>query len=219
MGGGFRGWKRDRAMRRLRPGDGRELKRFRWWQWTRRALFHLRLPDDGRQPVYSVDVMHGKYDSNGRRSADLYLDGNHHARSTIPARFPVPGGTIEVAASGFGLKRCHYVTDEGEQHRLSPDPASAEGRRMRLERDHPVLSRSVGACSLTVLAVALFVLVTQIVGSLSRVDEIAEYLGTFSAPVQLPAWANITVTVAGALASTERALRLRYSRLLDGAVG
>ncbi|MBB3049824.1 hypothetical protein FHS23_000819 [Prauserella isguenensis] len=48
--------------------------------------------------------------------------------------------------------------------------------------------------------------------------EVAE-LGTVGAPVELPSWANITVTVAAALASTERALRLRYSRLLDGSVG
>ncbi|GAA1243769.1 hypothetical protein GCM10009676_31800 [Prauserella halophila] len=219
VGGRFRAWRRERALSRVEPGDGRELKRFRWWQWTRRALFHVRLSDDGRQPVYSVDVKHGKYDSNGRRSADLYLDGRHHAVSSIPARFPVPGGTIEVAASGFGLKRCHYVTAEGAERRLAPDPASAEGRRLRFEREHPTLSHWMGAGSVSVLLVALLVLLTQIVGSITRVPEIAEHLGTFSPPVELPVWANITVTAAAALASTERALRLRYSRLLDGAAG
>jgi hypothetical protein len=35
--------------------------------------------------------------------------------------------------------------------------------------------------------------------------------------VQLPVWANIALTIAAAVASTERALRLRYHWLLDGA--
>ncbi len=37
----FQPWQRRRAVRRVEPGDGRELQRFRWWQFLGRALFHL----------------------------------------------------------------------------------------------------------------------------------------------------------------------------------
>jgi hypothetical protein len=45
------------------------------------------------------------------------------------------------------------------------------------------------------------------------------HIGTFTSPVRLPKWLNITIGIATAAASTERALRLRYNRLLDGAAG
>ncbi|MFE3143919.1 hypothetical protein [Streptomyces scopuliridis] len=48
-------WRRRRAVRRVHPGDGRALRRFRWWQSLFRTLFSLRLTnDDGRQEVYAV---------------------------------------------------------------------------------------------------------------------------------------------------------------------
>lgn len=123
----FEEWRHRRAVQRVKPGDGRPLKRFRWWQMLTRALFHLRLMnDDGRRTDYAVDVRH-QNQSDGYVKAHLYLDGRHHAESRVPAVFPVPGGTVEVRASNFGLKRCHYVTVEGAEFPLVPDPASAEG--------------------------------------------------------------------------------------------
>ncbi|MEV0219042.1 hypothetical protein [Streptomyces sp. NPDC050704] len=213
-------WRHRRAVQRVKPGDGRPLKRFRWWQMLTRALFHLRLMhDDGRQTVYAVDVRH-QSQSEGYVKAHLYLDGRHHAESKVPAVFPVQGGTVEVRTSGFGLKRCHYVTAEGAEHQLVPDPASAEGRRARLDRSHPALSRCVGFLSATVLVIGVVLLVLQLAEQVTRAPEgVAQYVGTFTSPIGLPAWGNTVVGLVTVAASTERALRLRYSRLLDGAAG
>lgn len=216
----FNDLRRQRALKRVTAGDGRALKRFRWWQSLSRALFYLRLKaDDGRQSVYAVDVRHGRQDSNGHVHADLYLDGRHHAKSRLPAVFPVPGGAVEVRASGFGLKRCHFVTDDGAEHQLVPDRDSAEGRRAHFDRKHPALSRWTGTVSAVVLVVALLVLLAQLGEQLTRPEEIARYVGSFTSPVSLSGWANTALGVVTAVASTERALRLRYSRLLDGAAG
>ncbi|MEB8336091.1 hypothetical protein [Streptomyces endophyticus] len=216
----MREWRRRRAVRRVEPGDGRPLKRFRWWQVPFRALFHLRLTHtDGRHEVYSVDVRHGQNQSSGNVRARLYLGGRLHSQSRLPAVLPVPGGVVEVRMSGFGLKRCHYVTDDGAEHQLTPDPASAEGRRARLDRSHPALSRCVATFSAIVLVAAVAVLVPQLVEQLTAPAAIAQHTGRFHSPVDLPKWANIAIGLATAAASTERALRLRYSRLLDGAAG
>nr|BFF18299.1 hypothetical protein GCM10025730_18200 [Promicromonospora thailandica] len=123
-------WTMRRAARRVKPGDGHPLKPFRWWQLLSRALLHLELVRaDGGGVTYTVDVHYlqgmSADDSDGR--ADLYVDGRHRAASRLPAAFPVEGGTIEVVATTFGLRRCHYVTDAGTAHQLVPDPASAEG--------------------------------------------------------------------------------------------
>ncbi|MGI5429460.1 hypothetical protein [Streptomyces sp. CA-179760] len=216
----FKEWRHRRAVRRVEPGDGRALRRFRWWQMLTRALFRLRLTnEDGRQTVYAVDVRHQNA-SDGHVKAHLYLDGRHHAESRVPAVFPVRGGTVEVNASGFGLKRCHYVTAEGTEFPLVPDPASAEGRRARLDRSHPALSRCMGFLSATVLVIGLVLLILQLAEQVTRDPEgVARYVGTFISPVDLPAWANAVVGLVTAAASTERALRLRYHWLLDGGVG
>ncbi|MFC8661039.1 hypothetical protein [Streptomyces sp. NPDC057199] len=213
-------WRHRRAVQRVKPGDGRPLKRFRWWQMLTRALFHLRLMnDDGRPMVYAVDVKHQNA-SEGYVKAHLYLDGRHHAESKVPAVFPILGGTVEVRTSGFGLRRCHYVTAEGAEHQLVPDPASAEGRRARLDRSHPALSRCVGFLSVIVLVIGLVLLILQLAEQVTRAPEgVAQYVGTFTSPIDLSAWANTVVGLATVAASTERALRLRYSRLLDGAAG
>ncbi|WP_330175429.1 hypothetical protein OG875_19045 [Streptomyces sp. NBC_01498] len=213
-------WRHRRAVRRVKPGDGRALRRFRWWQSLSRVLFHLRLTGgDGRRTVYTVDARRGGDNGTGEFKADLYLDGRHHAHSGLPAVFPVRGGTIEVRMSAFGLKRCHYVTAEGTEHQLVPDPASAEGHRARLAHAHPTLSRWIGSFSATVLVAALVLLIPQIIEPLSAIPPVAERVGTFTSPVRLPLWLNITTVAATLTASTERALRLRYSRLLDGAAG
>lgn len=135
-------WKQRRAARRVKPGDGRPLKPFRWWQLVGRVLFYPRLTGlDGRRTVGAVDVRRWGDKETGELRADLYLDGHHHARSKLPAVFPVEGGTVEVRMSAFGLKRCHYVTTTGTEHQLVPDRDSAESRRVYLDRSHPSLSR------------------------------------------------------------------------------
>jgi len=173
---------------------------------------------DGSEVTYAVDVryLQGLTSDDGDGRADLYLDGRHHAASRLPAAFPVEGGTIEVVVTLFGLRRCHYVTDAGTEHQLVPDPASGEGRRARLERERPAISRLIGACSVAVLVVSVLLLVPQLVQAVTEFPPVADRFETFSSPVTLPAWLNIGVTLAAAAASTERALRLRYHWLLDG---
>ena len=153
---------------------------------------------------------------DGEVRARLYRDDRHRASSKLPADFPVTGGTIEVATSGYGLRRCHYVRHDGAVQQLVPDPASAEGRRARLERDHPGASRAIGFVSWAVLVVALVLGVPQIVEQVSQIPLVAENVGTFASPIHLSGALNVGLVVATLLASTERALRLRYHWLLDG---
>ncbi|GAB7036494.1 MULTISPECIES: hypothetical protein [Catenuloplanes] len=210
----LREWRRNRAIQRVRPGTGRPLKRFRWWQPLSRALLYLTLPGpDGRESVYAVEVRHLQSDDDGFGRAHLYLDGRHHAESRLPAVFPVPGGVIEVAVSLFGLRRCHYVTDAGEECQLVPDPRSAEGRRARFDRDHPALSRGLGGFSLVLLVVASVLALPQLAEPILGIPPLAERVGPYTSPIDLPVWLNIALGVAVAAASTERALRLRYSWL------
>lgn len=214
----FSEWRRRRKARKVKPGDGHPLPRFRWWQLLSRSLFLLeRQGSDGAGSAssWAVDVrIFG--DSNGEVWANLYLDGRHYAASKMPARFAIPGGAIEVVASGYGLKRCHFVDDDGTARQLTPHRSSAEGLRARLDRRHPVLSRGIGVLSLLVLLVALVLGVPQLIEQITQIPPIAERIGTFSSPIALPAWFNITLVIAALVASTERALRLRYHWLLDG---
>lgn len=210
-------WRRRRAAQRVKPGDGRPLKHFRWWQlFLGRALLHLRLTgDDGRRVVYSVDVRHQGDREDGVVRAQLYRDGRQHAVSKVPAVFPVEGGAIEVATTAVGVRRCHYVAADDTQRQLVPDPKSAEGRRARIECDHPSVSRVIGVVSVVMLVVGVGLNLLQILEPISRVPPIAENLGVFVSPIHLPIWLNITLGLGAALASTERALRLRYHWLLD----
>lgn len=210
-------WRRRRAVQRVKPGDGRPLKRFRWWQmFLGRALLHLQLTgDDGRGVVYSVDVRHQGDGKDGVVRAQLYRDDRQHAVSKVPAVFPVEGGAIEVATTGAGVRRCHYVGADGAERRLVPDPRSAEGRRARLERDRPSVSRLLGVVSVIMLMVGVGLNLLQIIEPISRIPPIAENLGVFESPIHLPLWLNVTLGLGAALASTERALRLRYHWFLD----
>lgn len=211
-------WRRRRAAQRVRPGDGRALRPFRWWQLPGRALFGLDLATaDGRPLAYAVDVRHWGNQSSGRVEAQLYLDGRQAARSRLPAAFPVPGGHIEVAMSGFGLRRCHFVRTDGQERQLIPDPRSAEGRRARLDRTHPTASRWIAVVSVTLLVLGLGLNLVQALGPLSQVPALRDAFGTYTPPVRLPLWLNLTLGLGAVVGSTERALRLRYSRLLDSA--
>ncbi|WP_345578262.1 hypothetical protein [Nonomuraea rosea] len=214
----FKERRRRRAVQRVQSGNGRPLKRFRWWQPLSRALFYLPLTnDDGRRVVYAIDVNYVQrfLSEDGKGKAQLYLDGRHHAESRLPAVFPVPGGTIEVAPTAFGLKRCHYVTAEGAEHQLVPDRRSSEGRRARLDRAYPVLSRWIAFCSFILLVIPLLLLIPQLIEVAFKFPPVIERFGTFTSPIRLPVWLNITLAIGAAAAGWERALRLRYNWLLD----
>ncbi|WP_193107293.1 hypothetical protein [Brachybacterium sp. FME24] len=214
----FQQWRRRRAVKRIEPGDGSVLRRLRWWQVLGRSLFHLDLTDSAGHAVrYSVDARQWKTDENGYLKVFLYRDGHQHAVARAPALFPVEGGTIEVDASAFGLKRCHFVTDHGAERQLTPDPRSAEGRRARFEHRRPALSRVVGVISIVALLVGVVLLLQQIAVPILQIPPIAEEIGPVEPVIRLPLWLTITLGVAAAIASTERALRLRYHWLLDAA--
>lgn len=217
----FQQWRRRRVIRRIKPGDGSAMRRFRWWQLLSRSLLHLDLTDTvgraGRPVRYTVDVRQWKTDEDGYLKVYLYRDGHQHAISRAPALFPIEGGTIEVNASSFGLKRCHYVTDDGAERQLTPDPRSAEGRRARFEHRRPVMSRAVGMVSVVALMIGVALLLQEIAVPILQIPPIAERIGPVEPLIHLPLWLTICFGIAAAIASTERALRLRYHWLLDAA--
>lgn len=209
----FHKWKEQSTAKRMTVGDGRPLQRFRWWQLPGRALFYLWL-----DVVFAVDVRHWQNQSSGAVTADLYRAGKQIAVSKLPAAFSVDGGTIHVAMSGSGIKRCHFVADDGHERQLSPDPASAEGRRARLAAHHPLTSRLLATFSVIMLAIGVALLILQVAEPISQIPPIADSIGAFTSPVQLPLWLNVTLGIGAVAGSLERALRLRYHWLLD-AVG
>jgi hypothetical protein len=203
------GWRQRRAERRIRPGDGEPLPRFRWWQLSSRSVFLF----DTSAANYAVDVRHSGDGHDGEVRARLYRDGQQQALSKLPARFPVEGGAIEVEVGGFGLKRCHFVTPDGTERLLTPHPASAEGRRARLEQTRPGLSRGIAVVSTTLVLIGVTCALLQLIDPIAQIPPIREAFGAFESPLRLPLWANISLGVATVVGSVERALRLRSSWL------
>lgn len=203
-----------RFPRRVKPGDGRALERFRWWQlFTGRHLFYLEIDrvDRGRSH-YALDVRNGEDD----RVAYLYRDRLQIAKSGLPAKISLEeGGVIEVAQGAAGLKRVHYVTATGESL-LVPDPKSPVGRRMSFARTHPVASGWVGVVSAILLLVGAGLNILQGIEPVLQIPPIVDAFGRFESPIHLPLWLNVTLGIVAALAATERALRIRYNWLLDG---
>ncbi|MDO5494143.1 MAG: hypothetical protein Q4G64_00335 [bacterium] len=199
-----------RGRRRIREGDGSPLKPLRWWQLAYRSLFSLEIPaEDGSTHTYTVDIDYLDWD--GR----LYRDGIQHAVATLPATFPVEGGGIEVALSTFGTRRVHYVLTSGEEHQLQPHPKSAEGRRASFDRRHPLASRLIGWAAIAILILGLVVLAPQLLEVITRMDWVAENIGTFTSPIQLNPALNTALTAASVAAGIERALMFRNHWLLD----
>ncbi|MBD3546935.1 hypothetical protein H4F93_15955 [Streptomyces sp. JV180] len=213
-------WNERWLERCVRPGDGKPLKPFRWWQLTRRSLLSLALPvGGGLSATYTVEVKHGGDAETGVVRARLYRDGVCEAESKIPARFPVPGGRIEVRRSEVGLRRCHFVADDGSERRLVPDPRSAEGRRMNFAREHPGASALIGAVSVVLLLVGVGLNLLQAAQPISEIPAVAQALGSFESPLRLPVWLNVALGLGAALGAVERAMRMRYHWLLDGGAG
>ena len=213
------GWRRRRWSARVKEGDGRALKRFRWWQVTLRSVMSITLPVDGRPVVHTIEVKHGGDAVDGVVRAGLYLDGVRRQVSRLPARFPVAGGHIEVRVSPAGLRRCHFVGDDGREQALTPDPRSAEGRRRRLARNHPLASGLLGALSIVLLLVGIGLNALQLAEPLSEIPLVAETLGTFESPLRLSTPVNLALALGAAFGAVERASRLRYHWLLDGGAG
>ncbi|WP_159618846.1 hypothetical protein [Arthrobacter zhaoguopingii] len=205
--------KRQWALGRVRPGDGRALQRFRWWHFlTGRKLLYLHLWQDGRQVEYAVDVRPG----SERVMAHLFADRRHSAQSPMPAVMPAAGGYFEVAQTKFGLKRAHFVSADGTEAQLVADPSSPIGRRLRLEREHPQASRVIGTVAALMLIIGVTLNLLQLAEPISEIPPLMERFGTFTSPVHLPVWMNVGLGFAAVLGSMERGLRLKYHWLLDG---
>ncbi|WP_248705037.1 hypothetical protein [Curtobacterium sp. MWU13-2055] len=176
----------------------------------------ITLTRNGVPAHHTIDVRHGGDATDGVVRARLYVDGTLTLVSRVPARFPVTGGHIEVRVSEAGLRRCHFVAEDGTQRQLVPDPRSAEGRRLRFAQRHPAASRIIGAVSVVVLLVGVGLNVLQVLEPISEIPPIADTVDTFESPVHLTPWANVALGFAAALGAVERATRLRYHWLLDG---
>ncbi|ANY10464.1 hypothetical protein [Pseudonocardia sp. HH130630-07] len=201
---------------KVRPGDGSPPAPYRFWQLFSRSMFVLELPGPyGRPDVFEVDVRYYADSSTTASPAALYRNGVQVHRSRIPVVFPVPGGCIEVATSAFGLKRIHYVRDDGHEEVLRPHPRSHEGLRARFGRRFPRTSSVVSALAVCVLLAGLAVALPKTAETLTHIPVVAEHVGAFTSPVRLPVWATVTLAVAGAFAALERALTLRHHWLLD----
>jgi hypothetical protein len=213
------GWNDRRLARRVKPGDGSALKPFRWWQMLRRSVLSISLPVGDAAIIHTIEVRHGGDPDTGEVMARMYRDGRLAAESRVPARFPVDGGAIEVRTSEMGMRRCAFVADDGTEHRLVPDPASAEGRRMRFAQENPGASRLLGAVSILFLLIGVGLNLLQVAAPISRIPPIADTLGTVDSPLSLPLWLSISLGLAAALGAIERALSMRYHWLLDGGAG
>ena len=206
----FTKYRRRLQLAKVKPGDGSTLQEYRFWQLFSRSLFFLRLPHhSGSSHVFEVDVRHMADSTSKKSPVALYRDGVQVYRANLPVTFPVPGGVIEVATSQYGLKRMHYVSDDGSEHTLRPHPRSQEGLRARFGRRFPRTSAFIGAAAVAVLLIGLAVSLSLAVEGLTRIPVVAEHVGTFTSPIRLPQWAKVALPIAGAVAATERALTLR----------
>lgn len=218
--------RRLRRTKKVRPGDGRALREYRIRDLFSRSLFFLQLADrTGDRHVYAVDVRHFVDEISGSEKgaeapkespAALFRDGIQIHRADLPTAFPVPGGVVEVAISMYGMKRVHYVPDDGGGERvLQPHRRSHEGLRAAFSRRFPRASAVIGGIAIVVLLASLALAVPQGLEMLTRIDFVAERIGAFTSPIHLPGWLNITVITAGVVAAVERALTLRSHWLID----
>lgn len=208
----FKSKRRQKAIEKVKDGDGHALKPFRFYEVFYRSLFYIKLrEEDGELHTYAVHV--DFFDEN--ESIDLYRDGKHHAKASTPAVFPVPGGVIEAATTTYGLKRIHYITEDEREFVLSPDRRSAEGLRLRFDAKFPEISSIIGKLAIIVLLISLILGLPQLASLLSQIPFIADRIGSFESPIILPAWLNTTLFIAGTIAAMERALTLKNHWLID----
>lgn len=201
-----------RGKKKIQRGDGHQLKPFRWWQLLSRSLFYAPLQtEDGTPRTYAVSVDYFDWEDN----ADVYLNAKHYARAKLPTSIPVEGGAIEVAATSYGLKRMHFVTQSGQEHVLKPDGASAEGLRAKLANRQPGLSRAIGMLAVVILLTMLPIGLLQLVEIVSHTDVAANFMDPFTSPINLPEWTSTPLLILSILAATERALTLRNHWLID----
>jgi hypothetical protein len=194
-------------MGRTKPGDGTALRPMRHVQ----LLWKTQLGIDHAGSRWVVESNHG----DGEERIDLYRDGVQVATATSPARFAVPDGRIEARITMGQVRRARLVTPAGRV-RMDPEPGTAEHARARFAQRFPVASGVVAAVSLVVVLAAAILELPQLVQTVTHVEVVERWIGwSFDAPVMLPAWANVAMLVAAAVASAERGLRFRHIPGID----
>lgn len=208
----YRARRNRKRLRKLKPGDGSRLTPLRWWQLINRTVFAIDVEATaGKTHTYAVDLDFFDWDER----VYLYTDGVQTAQSQTPAHFPVPGGHIDVETTLYGLKRMHLVRDDGTEKLLTPHPRSLEGMRAQLAKRHPKISRGIGVAAIAILLTSLFFGLPALAQELSQLELIADNVGTFTSPFDLPSWVSTGLWVAGIAAAMERALTLRNHWLID----
>lgn len=207
------GWgRRRRKLKKVKPGDGSPITRYRRWHALTRSLFFLKVAGaDGTSQTYAVDVDFFDFD----HKAVLFRDGLQAATAEMPAAFEVPGGLIEVDASMYGLKYIRMVTPTGEERPLAAHQHSGEAMRARFGRRFPRVSRAIGIAAVIILLGSLAVAAPQIMAFATQFDVISDRIGTFTSPFTLPVEVNTAIGIAAFLAAVERALTLRSHWLID----
>jgi len=190
---------------KVKPGDGSGQTPMRWWQPLYRTVFGIQ--HAGHRYVVDARLL----DEEVR----LYTDGVQTARSGLPARLPIDGARIEVAASSYGLKRMHLVREDGTTQQLVPSPGTSERWRADLDRRHPTVSRWMARIAVVVLAVGLVVGLPALAEQITQIPPVADRIGTFTSPIELPGTVAVALTAACLLAGIERALTLRNHWLID----
>ncbi|MFD2830406.1 hypothetical protein [Corticicoccus populi] len=203
--------RRDMHLRKIKEGDGHPLKPYRLWHNLTRSLFHLQIEDNTQEVIdYSVEYRYFVSEPQ----AELYRNGRHTAYSKLPATFPVSGGVIEVASGSYGIKRMHYVKENGDSQMLQPDHRSIRGLRVGIEEDFPVFSKLIGIISIILLIIVFILGLPQIIEQISQIPWVAENIGVFNSPFNFSIWENLIIAGIGALAGMERTLIFRNQRLL-----
>ncbi|MFC3996780.1 hypothetical protein ACFOVU_12695 [Nocardiopsis sediminis] len=195
-----------------RAAGAKRLRPFRRREALIRALYTIEHPGpDGGLVTYTVQIDARRDDGH----AELYADGVQQATADMPASFPVAGGVIEVDLALSGVRRVHLVLDGGREQRLAPVAGTLEDMRGGLHRRHPRLSRAIGWLAIAILVVDLTLTAPQALQMITEIPKIADSVGSFTSPIALPAWLNISLTLAAAAAAVERVLTLRSNRVLD----
>ncbi len=197
--------------RKIRRGDGSAQPRIRPYHALTRTLMLTTVREaDGTHHEYGAHV-----DYFGDDEAAIYRDGSQVAVVDLPATYPVPGGRLEIALSIFGLNRAHLVLDDGTTTVMRPARHTGEYWRARFAHRFPTASRLVAATAVVVLLAGVAVTVPQLLELVTSWDVLDGRLGSFTSPVDLPAWANTSLFVGGLVAGTERALTIRHHWLID----
>ena len=190
--------------------SAKRLRPLKPWQVLNRYLYTL----EHAGFSYTVEV-----DAAGDDTVQLYEDGLLVSTNDLPAKIPVAGGYIDVAASLYGVTRVHLVRGDGKGNgvgrRLAPARGTLEDRRRRLDRHHPGISRAIGWVAIAILMGNLVLAVPFAIEIATGVPAIAERFGTFVSPIGLPVWINTALLVAGICAAMERALTVRHNKIID----